>query len=103
MSMPPAHLADGPRPERVQAFFLCACGSLEIMAGGMDLGASRASITTHNISADIVQTAARVLRGAGLQIRVPKSKIEFQCELHNAWVAHAQNLAEQSRPEVWVG
>jgi hypothetical protein len=35
MSTPLAHLADGPRGERIQAVFLCACGSLDIVARGM--------------------------------------------------------------------
>ena len=35
MSTPLAHLADGPRGERIQAVFLCACGSLDIAARGM--------------------------------------------------------------------
>jgi hypothetical protein len=35
MNTPFAHLADGPRGERIQAVFLCACGSLDIVARGM--------------------------------------------------------------------
>src|ERR1700733_5487760 len=35
MSAPLAHLASGPRGERIQAVFLCACGSLDIVARGM--------------------------------------------------------------------
>ena len=35
MSAPLAHLASGPRGERIQAVFLCACGSLDVVARGM--------------------------------------------------------------------
>jgi hypothetical protein len=35
MRTPLAHLADGSCEERIQAVFLCACGSLEIVARGM--------------------------------------------------------------------
>src|ERR1700691_5039639 len=35
MSAPLAHLACGPRGGRIQAEFLCACGSLDVVARGM--------------------------------------------------------------------